>query len=536
MTATIDHAPSAPREEVTPLRRFLWLRLLGAVIAGFALSAAFPPVGWWPLAVVGPALLLWSLRGTSIAGAALLGLASGFAFYGTHIFWLTTYLGPVPWLALAGVQTIFFAIAAVLIALVWRWGLALSTHALWRLGGIPIMLAGLWTAHEGIVSVWPYGGFSWGRLAFAQSESPLGALAAWLGASGLSFVIALLAAMLVQAVTDVARPVIRFAPLLGLAVVTLLLPAWPVATSGEVRVAAVQGNADAGLFSQRERGAILDDHLQATMPIIDEDVDLVVWPENAADLNPLRHRQAAGVLDFVAGQMDAPLIVGTITDGIEDTTYNSILLWRSGEGSVAQYDKIHPVPFAEYLPNRDFWYPLAPTLFDLIPRDYSFGERPNVIDIELGDGRSLAAGIAICFDIVDDELLHQMVDGGAEIILAPTNNADFGQSAESVQQLAIARLRAIEYGRSVVNISTVGTSAIIAPDGSTIAELPTFEPGAMVESVPLSTTITPAAVMGRGIEWAVSGLGVLGLVAAGIAAGFRRSAASPRGDAAAHDA
>src|SRR5690606_12685267 len=87
-------------------------------------------------------------------------------------------------------------------------------------------------------------------------------------------------------------------------------------------------------------------------------------------------------------------------------------------------------------------------------------------------------------------------------------NADFGQSAESVQQLAIARLRAIEYGRSVVNISTVGTSAIITPDGEALSQLPTFEPGAMVEDVPLSTTITPAAVAGRGIEWFTAGLGL----------------------------
>jgi apolipoprotein N-acyltransferase len=107
-----------------------------------------------------------------------------------------------------------------------------------------------------------------------------------------------------------------------------------------------------------------------------------------------------------------------------------------------------------------------------------------------------------------------MVDGGAEIILAPTNNADFGKSQESIQQLAIARLRAIEYGRSVVNTSTVGTSAIIAPDGSTIVELETFTPGVMLEDVPLSETVTPASVIGRWVEWLVGFLGLAGLALA----------------------
>lgn len=485
------------------------------------LSGAFPPLGWWPLAIPATALLLWSVRGARVGVAFAVGLAGGFAFYGTHIIWLTTYLGPVPWLALAGVQTLFFAIAAVAISLAWRWGVPFSNTPAWRLLGLPAVLAGLWTAREGIVSVWPYGGFSWGRLSFSQSEGPFRELVAWVGASGLSFVLALIAAMLLQAVMvmlgrgRVLLRVIRIAPTISLTLIALVVPVWPIETTGEVRVAAVQGNADAGLWSQRERGAILDDHLQATVPILDEQVDLVVWPENAADLNPLRHPQAAGVLDYVTDEMDAPLIVGTITDGVEDETFNSILLWEPGEGPTGQYDKIHPVPFAEYLPDRDFWYPLAPDLFDLIPRDYSFGQRPNVLDIPLPVGRDLAAGIAICFDIVDDELLHEMIDGGAEIILAPTNNADFGQSAESEQQLAIARLRAIEYGRSVVNISTVGMSAIIAPDGSTISDLPTFEPGAMVEAVPLSTTVTPAATFGRMIEWGAAGSGVLGLLLLG---------------------
>lgn len=494
--------------------RPLWLSLLGAVVAGATLSAAFPALGWWPLAFPGTALMLWSLEGTRVGGAALTGLVGGFSFYGIHTFWLTTYLGLVPWLALGGLESVFFTVGAVLISLAWRF-VPLAFPGRWsRLVLLPAVLAGLWVLREGVVSVWPYGGFSWGRLAFSQSESPFGELASLLGAAGLSFVVAFVSAILVQALRETTvAPRLRIAVPAVALVLAVAAPAWPVEASGELRVAAIQGNSDAGLFAQRERGDILDDHLQATFPVIDESVDLVVWPENAADLNPLRYPKAAAALDYVTERMDAPLVVGTITDGVEDTTYNSLLLWEAGEGAVAQYDKIHPVPFAEYLPDRDFWYPFAPALFDLIPRDYSLGERPNVFDID-----GVLAGLAICFDIVDDELLHQMVDGGAQIILAPTNNADFGRSAESVQQLAVARLRAIEYGRTVVNISTVGTSAIIAPDGSTIDRLPTFAPGAMVETVPLSSTITPAAVIGRATEWALAGLGLVGLVvAAGIA-------------------
>jgi apolipoprotein N-acyltransferase len=124
------------------------------------------------------------------------------------------------------------------------------------------------------------------------------------------------------------------------------------------------------------------------------------------------------------------------------------------------------------------------------------------------------AGISICFDIVDDQLLTDMMRGGAQVILAQTNNADFGETDENQQQLAIARLRAIEAGRSLVNISTVGSSQIIGPDGRTISSIPPFRPGHMVADVPLGTTTTPATLLSRGIELLAAGLGLFGLLAA----------------------
>jgi apolipoprotein N-acyltransferase len=131
----------------------------------------------------------------------------------------------------------------------------------------------------------------------------------------------------------------------------------------------------------------------------------------------------------------------------------------------------------------------------MIPRDYSFGTRDTVFSVD-----GAVAGIAICFDIVDDEILRQIMGEGADVIFAPTNNADFGRTDQSVQQLAIARLRSIETGRSVVNISTVGTSAIMDPTGADLDRLPVYSEGFMIEDVPLSQTVTPATALGRNLE------------------------------------
>jgi apolipoprotein N-acyltransferase len=199
-------------------------------------------------------------------------------------------------------------------------------------------------------------------------------------------------------------------------------------------------------------------------------------------------------------------------------------------GQVDYYDKKHPVPFGEYVPHRWFWRQFAPELIDLIGREYTPGTTDAVLDLgsENTDGRSVPAGIAICFDIVDDQLIREMVDQGAQLVLGQTNNADFGFTDESVQQLAIARIRAFETARTVVNISTVGTSAIIYPDGSVHHQLVWYEPGVMVDDVPLSTTMTPAVVGGRQIEWFVCFGALLVLGLAGLTS---RPTRRPKGEA-----
>jgi apolipoprotein N-acyltransferase len=143
----------------------------------------------------------------------------------------------------------------------------------------------------------------------------------------------------------------------------------------------------------------------------------------------------------------------------------------------------------------------------MVTHDYSFGTRSNVVDVN-----GFRLGLSICFDIVDDQQIYDMVSRGASVILAQTNNADFGYSAESVQQLAIAKMRALETGRSVVNISTVGVSSIMRPDGSVQSELPAHKRGAMTEDVLLSHTTTSAMVIGRSFELVVSLVGLVGVV------------------------
>jgi apolipoprotein N-acyltransferase len=509
-----------------PARRALplWVAVLVALAAGPILDAGFPDRGWWPATFLGIGLVLWALRGRRAGGGFLVGLVAGLSFYLIHIEWASLFLGLVPMVALSALEALFFGLGGMAITLSYRWVPRTwrSTYA--RLLFLPLVVAGLWTAREAIASVWPYGGFAWGRVALSQSESPFAALFGWVGVSGVSFVMVFLVAVVVEALgLRSADRVVRATVAVGLAAVILAIPAFPVATDGTMRVAAVQGNGKAGYFDVRDRGDLLKAQVDATAPLIDagEKPDVVLWPEGATDDSPLESDYTARVFDYISESLDAPLVAWAVTtrkSGGTERFYNTSMLWRDGEGELDYYDKKHPVPFGEYVPDRAFWRPFAPDLIDLVGREYTPGTTDGVFDID-----GVVAAVNICFDIVDDQILTDSVDQGAQIVFAQSNTADFGHTDESVQQLAIARVRAIELGRSVVNISTVGTSAIIAPDGSTIDRLPTFEQGTMVEDVPLSTATTPAVLLGRQVEWLVSGIGLLGLLLGGLLTRERRT-------------
>jgi apolipoprotein N-acyltransferase len=506
--ATFLRAPSPPATVRAPLP--LWLAVLVAAAAGPVLAAGFPGISWWPLAFVGVAMVLITLWGRRAGTALLIGFVAGLSFYLVHVNWTALYLGPLPWIALSTLEGLFFAVGAMVIALAYRWIPRVWPTALARVGLLPVAVAGLWTAREAFVSVWPYGGFAWGRLALSQSESPLAPLVAWLGFSGLTFVMVLIVAVILECVRETRVAVsTRAIVAIGTVAIVLAIPAWPATVSGSTRIAAVQGNGPAGYFDVHQPGDVLNSQVSATLPILNQKVDMVVWPEGAADIDPTRNQQAAEVLDYLGQAMRAPIITGTITQR-DGKIYNTSLLWEAGKGAVNYYDKIHPVPFGEYVPDRAFWRPFAPALIDLIGRDYTPGTRPNVFDVN-----GIKAGISICFDIADDQELTDMMKGGAQVILAQTNNADFGTTDENMQQLAIARLRAIEAGRSLVNISTVGTSQMIDPNGRTITSIPDYRAGTMIANVPLGTTTTPAVLFSRGIEYLVSGLGLAALVIAG---------------------
>ena len=466
-------APAAPSRRADTFRR-----LVVAVSSGVVLNVAFPPHGWWWLAPFGVAGLLWAVRGQTARRGFALGLVHGLGFFVPLLIWAGTIAGTPAWLALAFMEALFLGLLGAALAVVMR------------RPGWPVWTAALWVGEEYLRSRLPFGGFPWGRLAFSQGDSILTPLAAVGGAPFVTFTVAALGASLVAG----RRPSSAFGPLL--AVVALLIPL-PV-DGPSVTVAVVQGNVPRlGLPVAAQRSAVLDNHVSATLQLAADVTagrtpapDLVIWPENAADVDPYTDPAAAAAIDRAVKAIGVPVLVGALTDGPGRYVSNRGIVWDPVTGAGASYVKRHPVPFGEYIPLRALARKISAKV-DLVPRDFVKGDRPGILDV--GPAR---IGDVICFEVAYDGVVRDAVRGGGRLLVVQTNNATFGRSGETTQQLAMSRLRAVEHGRAVLVAATSGVSAVIAPDGKVLAQTDVFTRAVMVERVPLRDAQTWATRLG----------------------------------------
>jgi len=514
------HALPGPAARTTGPARLLTLAL--AAGGGLLTDTAFPDRGWWPAAFVGVAALFWALRRDGARWGFLVGLVWGLAFFLPHLWWANYATETVPWVALSLMEACFVAVVGAAWVVVRRWSW-LRRHPVRQ----AVAFAVLFVAVEQTRTEVPFGGFPWGRLAFSQADSPL-ARSAWLGGEVLvSLLVALAGSLLAVAVLALVRrrdpvggAVVPLAVAGALVAAPLLVPLDTRAEAGTLAVGAVQGNVgEPGLGSFANRAEVLNNHLQGTLALLDQvepgDLDVVLWPENGSDLDPQTTPDVAAAVDDVAREVGAPILVGAQEYPESGGRYNVSLLWEPGAGVVDRYAKQHPAPFGEYIPLRSLLRVFSDQV-DRVSIDMIPGTGTGVVDLASPRlGRTVPLGVVICFEVAYDVLVRDAVHAGAEVLVVPTNNASFGSTAESTQQLAMSRLRAVSTGRATVQVSTVGVSGVIAPDGTLLRSTELFTADQMIADLPLRTSLTPAVRAGA-VPGVVVELLALGLLAAGL--------------------
>ena len=549
--------------------------LLISVAGGLALFAAFPPFGVWPLAVLGPALLVVALAGRSLRGSFLCGLVFGLALFTPLLSWLVNEAWYV-WFALSLALAVIFAV------------LAIAQRLLLRLPFWPAAVAGWWVVAEGIRDRWPYA-FPWGRLAMSQSVAPDVRWVAVGGAPLLTFLIALTGAMIARAVLlcylggsdppqtppahggatrppvpprgGATRPPVspprgrgypppRFrrggtvrpsrSPWPALAAVVTaglvlaggLLPVDPTGGAPTAQVAAIQGNVPRArnLPQLLNDSEVTQNHAAVTLKLAAEvkagrlpAPGLVVWPENSTDLDPRQDPALYAELAAVTAAVGQPILVGEV---LQNPQRNAGQLWVPGRGPTTFYVKRQLVPFGEYIPFRGLISSFS-SLPSLQPVDFTPGHQAVVFDVG-----KIRLGDVICYEVGFDNLVRSEVTAGANLLAVQSNDADFeidGQLGETEQQTAMARIRAIESDRAVVYASTTGESTIIAPDGRLIAHSGIWRQAILDARVPLVSYRTLADRVGAWPEYVIIMLTVLALGWA-VLLGFRSRRAGPGAD------
>ncbi len=472
-----------------------------SVLAGFGLALSIPPWGFWVLAFPSAALLWWRIGDLRMRTRFLAGWAAGLGLFVPGLWWAISF-NVYGGIVLMVVQALALALACV--------------TAPRRPRGRTIALASAMVLVEALRDTWPFGGLPIGGLALGQVGGPLAGAArlggpllvtglVWLTGGALGALVAAGAAAGRNTATRrhhaaPGRP--RLVPVLGsivAAVVTLAVvaavSAWGAvapdggASVGTVRAAAVQGGGARGLHkSEVSPASVYAAQVAATGEIASQDAGrapaLVVWPEDTVALDGLLDgSQAETQLAATAVALRATLVVG-VTESVPGARFRNEVVAFDPEGRIAsRYEKVHRVPFGEYIPYRGFFRHLA----DLsgVPLDAIPGHGDGVLHAPVGP-----LGTMVSYEVFYAERGRVATRAGARLLVVPTNTASYVTSQVPTQEIAAARLQAIAEGRDLVQAAPTGFSALIDHDGDVRARTVLGRRQVVVGDVALRTGAT----------------------------------------------
>ena len=466
-------------------RMSLRLRLLTVLIAGALLPLAFAPVGFWPLSILSPALLLLLLPGLSLRGAMVLGFAYGLGQFGVGVSWLyesfTLFGGAVAPLA-ALITGLFVAAISIYPAL---------TMALVRLSSgetnhlLPrqvLAFTGSWIFLEWLRG-WVFSGFPWLDLGIAQTSSPLSGFLPIIGEYGVGMIVLVLAGLLALSADhlfDSSRK--RWKPISALIMSLVLFLGvghflvkvqWTHPSGKPLSVGLAQANVPQ---MQKFDPAFLTKTLQTYMTLTEElgQVDLVIWPETAIpdvldDLDWFKNR-----LQARAAQRHQDFLVGTFTQDTSGRYFNSLV---GIPETVGQHSKVHLVPFGEYMPLRPI-IDLFAGMIDIPMSDLT----PGSVDQPLPEVQGVKVGASICYEAdFARDIRHSLPQAG--FLVNVSNDSWFGNSLAPHQNLQMAQVRSLEFGRPMIRATNTGISAFINVQGQVTKRIGVDEQGILVGSV-----------------------------------------------------
>jgi len=474
---------------------------LPSLAAGVLLALSLPPWGWWPLGLVGAGLLYWRLAGLPARTRAWAGWLAGLGCYGPGLMWTRAFnwYGAVLLIVL---EALFFAVAAVLTPP--------------RRGRAPAFVAAN-TLAEAVRMTWPFGGLPLGGVFLGQADGPLLGLArlggpllltagVWAGGAGLATVVSGLARARAsgrasggagggaghraghRAGTVVAARGVAILVVLGLAIAlgSLASDGGPAVRS--ITVAAVQGGGRRGLDKEQvDPATVLAAQLRATRPLfeVSPPTTLVLWPEDVIALaGPLRGSPQSALMAEEARRLHATLVAGVTQPASATAFRNEIVVWDAHGRIVGTFEKVHRVPFGEYVPYRSFISHFAN--LSEVPTDAIAGHGTGLLRTPAGP-----LGALVSFEVFYADRSRSSVRAGAELLIVPTNTSSYATAQVPTQEVAADAVQAVETGRDVVQAAPTGYSSVVDQRGRVLQRSVLGRQDLLTATVPLRRGFTP---------------------------------------------
>ncbi len=451
------------------------------VLAGLLVAASMPPWGWWPLGFVGIAMY-----GSVAIQRKDKSFSTGFLF---AIAWFLPSMAWMWFLTAPGyiaAVLIFCTTHGIASYIAARFSTSPSTHR-----------SALIICHslaEVVRLSFPFGGVPLATLAIGQVSGPLASLTPLMGVIGIT------TATLYLALT---HRRLRAICIVGFLV--LLGNIWDgtQATGRDLQLAIVQGGGEQGTHAiDTNPRDVFDVHMTATKTLEpNSQRDAVIWPENVISITNsglFIDSPEYSEIAQEAKRLNVPFVVG-ITEDAGRLQFTNAQVVVNTDGTISgRYDKVRRVPFGEYMPMRSLLKALgAPT--DLVPRDARAGTLRGWLDV--ADTR---ASVAISWEIFFGGRVNEGVADGATFIINPTNGSSYTWTILQTQQVAASRLRALEQGRDVVQISPTGFSAFIDSSGVVHERTSISEQQVLERSIQLRSGRTMYSRMGNAVYiWAL---------------------------------
>ena len=495
---------------------------IATIAAGLLYRYACPPFGLAPLAWAVPALLLVPTRGLGARRAFACGVLFAFVMGAGVTGWAydaaRAYFGFGPWRAAAFVALVWLVFGGVQYGLLVTAYAALAPRAPLAFRGF--LGAWLWAAAE-VLRTWLFTGMPWELLGHTQHRwLGLIQIADLGGVYAVSFLMALVSVSVGELLAarrtpwrtiaaGLALPAAGVVGALAYGEHALAVHRTP-ASEADVRTAVVvQANLPSGIRWRRiegERALAAYNRLSLDGQ---EPVDLIVWPEYAANLYLEREPLLRAQLAPVARAARDGLVLGAPRLARTGEAYNSAFLLDPVGAIAGTYDKRHLVPFTEYDPLGRRTTSGA----DAAPR-FTAGGAPRLLE-----GRATKIGALICYEVLFPHLVRDLVQGGAGVLVNLSNEAwlDAGTGTASMQQLSMAVFPAIETRRFLVRASTTGVSGFVSPAGEVSSTIPVGTAGTARAQIAVRHELTPYVRIGE--AWLIPA----GLLAAAVLLAARRA-------------